>query len=101
MLIYQQVPAPFGVTGIKPWLHYAVWVTGALLLAQYLRNGTQAAQALTRRMGAKLQELKRGFEFKFNPARGKSDPGDDRGIGDDGDLLTAATSTAKRPTRAD
>ena len=82
MLIYQQVPAPFGVTAIKPWLHYAVWATGALLLASCLRSGTQAARAFKHHATAKLKELWEGFDITFRPRddrprRTGRDDGDD------------------------
>lgn len=83
MLIYQQVPPPFGVTAIQSWLHYAIWVAGTLLLAQYARDNAQSARTLARRMGVKMRQLKEGFQFSFNPRQTEDAAATSRDSGDD------------------
>jgi hypothetical protein len=83
LLIYQQVPPPFGVTAIKPWLHYAIWAVGSLLLAQCVRDGARAARGAARKVRAKLREFTDGFEFRYSPGRQQDRELDDRDVGND------------------
>jgi hypothetical protein len=69
LLIYQQVPPPFGVTLVHGWLHYAIWGIGSLLLARYLRDNARSARTLGRRATATLRKLRAGFQIAYGPAR--------------------------------
>ena len=71
ILIYDQVPLPYGLEAAKPWLRHALIPIGAMLAASLLRRAFRNARAFGIRIGRNLRDVV-GVEIFVNKKKTKS-----------------------------
>jgi hypothetical protein len=70
ILVYQQVPPPFGAIVVKSWLHYALPVLGSVLVAQFMTHAAKITWSQLQRVTRHIKKLARGFSVTYDPNLG-------------------------------